>query len=160
MSKFKPSSAAEFRKHKEAKLETPEQLTLPSGLKILARRPSPTWLLLQAKVVPTSLAAKLSTGGGIVDAQDAKDFSTLFNLTIDTIMRVIVEPKISLTPGPNEIHPDDISDEDLKWLIGWSVGEKVGTAPSADDLDTFRGESSGPTPDARVSSGRMAAETL
>jgi hypothetical protein len=106
----------DFRKAAEA--TSPERVVLPkSGLAVLLRRPTTfgTWLLDQQ----------------IEELRNAEKFLELRDLMRDSVEKAFVQPKLSINPGPNEIHPSWLPQEDqdfiLRWVRGW-------IAPDGTDL--------------------------
>jgi len=51
---------------------------------------------------------------------------------------VLVEPRVSRDPGPDEIPPELLDSEDVNFIIRWAYGE-VGS-DARDDLAAFRPE--------------------
>ncbi|HWQ55686.1 MAG TPA: hypothetical protein VN442_18510 [Bryobacteraceae bacterium] len=105
------------------------ELTLPSGAKILARRPDPEKLAIWVRL-PFSLSGEVL--GGKTPEQFAQRMSAqeLFDLASslrDVLVWCCVDPRVSLDArGPGEIHPRDIPDEDLHFIFRWAMrGEEV-----------------------------------
>lgn len=136
------ATAEDFRLAAEAR--PPECVTLPSGKTVLLRRPTPIWFMLSWGRLPKGLAAHVEHGGGSTVASNVDDLSNLANYVVKLITEIFVQPRVSLTPGPDEISPDLISDEDIRFLIRWAAGEVVSTGKAAPppyaDLASFRGE--------------------
>ncbi|MDE3180388.1 MAG: hypothetical protein KGM47_12105 [Acidobacteriota bacterium] len=121
---------------------TVERVLLPKLRKpVLMRRPSPLWFIFrgqlpQALALPAAGCEEANRGG-----QTDEDVLTLTHWIFDLLREVMVQPRISLSPGPGEIPPDLIADEDLNFIIRWAVGEVVsdGSDDSATgDLTSFR----------------------
>ncbi len=93
-------------------------LTLPSGAEILARRPGPSWFAAQQRL-PVGLAAAATgvQGGDPSDEQIADMIGFLRRVMEYSVL----DPAISLTPGPDEMHPSEIPDEDSAYIIRWAM---------------------------------------
>ncbi|MGH9449822.1 MAG: hypothetical protein ACRD11_04695 [Terriglobia bacterium] len=121
-----------------------ERVVLPKLRKaVLMRRPSPLWFAFRGQL-PQSLAVTAAAPGRVQPPviQDPEGAQALTNWILDLLTEVMVEPRISLSPGPGEIPPELISDEDLTFILRWSVGEVASEGlddPSVRDLATFRG---------------------
>jgi hypothetical protein len=96
----------------------PVELVLPSGRRITARRPHPAFLGLLA----SSLNSLKSVRGedpsqGVTDEQ-ATDLAWAIG---EVVRCCFVEPRLSLDPKlPGEIHPRDISTEDVLYVARWA----------------------------------------
>lgn len=120
-----------------------ERVTLPKlGKPVLMRRPSPLWFVFRGQLPATLAMAETSTETeaqhGIHTPQEAQ---TLAGWIVDILSEVMVQPRVSLSPGPDEIPPDLLADEDLNFIIRWAVGEVVhegGNGSPARDLAPFR----------------------
>jgi hypothetical protein len=140
------ASAADFRAlASENCFGEPERVQLPKcGLAVMLRRPKAAAFALVRHGLPTAVAAALM-------GQDAetRDFADLPPdeqrekiLAISAfwhrmMTRMFVSPGLSLTPGPDEISPDWIPEEDVEFLMRWARGE---VASDGSDLVTFRGK--------------------
>jgi len=111
------------------------ELDLPSGMKILARRPAPGDMAVWGGL-PFSLAvaAAKKTDPATVSNQDVLDMIA-FNR--DLLVYCVLEPRISLSPGPEEIHPRDIPFEDWQFIVHWAM-----RVEEARNLESFRGRRS------------------
>ncbi|MGH9397166.1 MAG: hypothetical protein ACRD18_10000 [Terriglobia bacterium] len=119
-----------------------ERVTLPKLRKsVLMRRPSPLWFVFRGQLPQTlAVAAAASSVERPPAVQTAEDAQTLAHWIIDLLSEVMVQPRISLSPGPGEIPPDLIADEDLDFIIRWAVGEVASEGTdnsSVGDLATF-----------------------
>jgi hypothetical protein len=119
------ATAADFRRAAEDDaFEPPERVVLPrSGLAVILRRPKPVAFTLFAARLPSSLAARVQAGGAGADPASAEDLVALSRFWTGVFAQMFVEPKLSLVPGPHEIHPTWIPNEDANFLIRWAVGE-------------------------------------
>ncbi len=103
------------------------RVTLPvSGLPVLARRLSPLRLMIQSDRLQ---AINLETA----TAEERVEFARIY---VSTIQEILIEPRLSLTPGPNEIDPNWLPEEDAQYLFKWGVG--VIADDSSDLAPTFR----------------------
>ena len=119
------ATAADFRRAAEDDaFEPPERVVLPrSGLAVILRRPKPVAFTLFAARLPSSLAARVQAGGAGADPASVEDLVALSRFWTGVLAQMFVEPKLSLVPGPHEIHPTWIPNEDANFLIRWAVGE-------------------------------------
>src|SRR5579885_3625428 len=72
-----------------------------------------------------------------------EDFQHLARWIVELLEEIMVQPRVSLSPGPGEIPPDLIPDEDLNFMIRWAMGEVAsdgGEASAEGDLARFRGD--------------------
>jgi hypothetical protein len=119
-----------------------ERVTLPSlGKAGLMRRPSPLWFIFHGSL-PATLAARATGVDGEGSVQTADDIQAVARWVTDLLGEVLVQPRVSLAPGPGQISPDWIADEDLNFIIRWALGE---VALDGSDLASFRGK-----PESRV----------
>lgn len=118
-------------KSRAATVASAVELLLPSGMVIKARRPGPGMLASWGHV-PGRLAALVAGGGaGSEESRaDAVEFAVFFR---EALAYCVVEPEISLTPGPGQIHPRRIADADLHYIIAWAI-----RGPEAISLESFR----------------------
>lgn len=123
-----------------------ERVVLPKlGKTVLMRRPSPLWFIFRGQL-PQSLAAAAlgaqSPEGGAA-LKSADDLQKLAGWVTELLSEVMLQPRVSLSPGPGEIPPDLIADEDLNFIIRWAMGEVTSEGrddSSVGDLARFRGE--------------------
>ena len=120
------ATAADFRRAAEDTAFQPaERVVLPkSGLAVILRRPKPVAFTLFAARLPTSLAARVQAGAA--GPASVEDLVTLSRFWTGVFEQMFVQPKLSLMPGPHEIHPTWIPNEDANFLIRWAVGEVTG----------------------------------
>ncbi len=122
------------------------ELELPSGMKILARRPDPLQLAAWGRL-PMNLAAAAASGEGAAKVTN-EQAAELAGFLRDLLVYCCVDPRVSLDPsGPDEIHPREIPQQDWTFVINWAL--RVGEAQK---LEPFRGE----RPDAGGDSGGEA----
>jgi hypothetical protein len=126
---------ADRRKRDWEASELGEIVALPSGLKLRIRRPNPLWYVLEGRV-PSSLAAKLG------DYQESREMTPdgmveLSNWVVRLIEHCVVEPRVKLNPGPGEIDPNWVTDQDLEFILRYTGGE---TAADGRSLGRFSGE--------------------
>lgn len=117
----------------EAARQEAVELTLPSGMVILARRPSLAEVAMWGGL-PLSLAA--AQQGKSAPELSAQEVLGVFEFARTVLLNTVIEPRISLTPsGPDEIHPREISGPDLDFVLAWAQrGEE------ARNLESFRGQ--------------------
>jgi hypothetical protein len=94
-------------------------LQLPSGARILARRPAPAMLGAWGLLLNTQdEAARMFLKGRAL--QDAET-SNFMQAARKLLVFCYAEPKISLEPGAGEIHPREIPLEDLRFILRWAL---------------------------------------
>jgi len=113
--------ASEWRRlSQEAALKEAIELQLPSGAKILARRPDPAQVAMWGRL-PLGLSAAAASGGAPQPITDEQALEVV-HLSRQMLCYCCVEPRISLDPrGDDEIHPRDIPPEDLLFLLRWAM---------------------------------------
>src|SRR5262249_23645042 len=119
------ATAADFRRAAEVRaFEPAERVVLPkSGLAVILRRPKPVAFTFFTARLPSSLAARVQAGGAGSDPASVEDLVALSRFWTGVFEQMFVQPKLSLMPGPHEIHPTWIPNEDANFLIRWAVGE-------------------------------------
>ncbi len=124
------ATSDDFKRRAEAdRRNRAERVVLPkSGLAVLLARPSTRWFLFHQRL-PMSLAAHAEVGvvhpdksGPLPSAQEARE---LAEWVVALVQKTVVEPRLSLNPGPEEISPDWLSQEDVDFIIRYAVGEVV-----------------------------------
>ncbi|HLI35047.1 MAG TPA: hypothetical protein VKW70_08375 [Terriglobia bacterium] len=123
------------------------RVVLPKlGKAVLMRRPSPLWFIFRGQL-PASLASRVAQANAGAPPNPPlkapEDFQRVARWVVELLEEIMVQPRVSLSPGPGEIPPDLISDEDLNFMIRWAMGEVAsdgGDASSAGDLARFRGD--------------------
>jgi len=111
------ASAEDFKRAAE-QMNPPERVVLPkSGLAVLLRRPT----TLAVCMMDERLAA-LEAAGQILKRRD---------LLREAVVAAVVQPKLSLQPGPGEIHPNDLPQADQTFIVRWVRGY---IAPDGTDL--------------------------
>jgi hypothetical protein len=138
------ATADDFRSAREGNSKV-ERVTLPQlGKAVLMRRPSPLWFIFRGQL-PQSLAARVSgdTGG----SRAVEDVLRLGRWVSELLIEVMVKPRVSLSPGQDELSPDLFAIEDLNFIIRWAYGE---VAADGSDLAAFRHQQSS----SAISTGR------
>jgi len=142
------ASAADFRTAAAASKSPAERVVLPKlGKAVLMRRPAPMWFIFRGRL-PQSLAIRafpqaLGPGGAGAGSDSAgasalEELALLADWIIALLEEVLVEPRVSRDPGPDEITPEMLDAEDVNFIIRWAYGE-VGSE-ARDDLAPFRPE--------------------
>lgn len=140
------ATAEDFKRAWERGSE-PVRLVLPkSGLPVLARRLSPLRVFMQS-----GRLAQLDVANGT--NEERIEFAQIM---LSTIQELLVEPKLSLTPGPREIDPNWLEQEDADFLFKWGLG--VITAEGQDLTPLFRGSGAPPEPGPHGGDVRQPAE--
>ncbi|HEV2424319.1 MAG TPA: hypothetical protein VGZ29_05775 [Terriglobia bacterium] len=122
--------------------EDPEEITLPHcGLKVILRKPRPVAFVIAGLRLPPAMSQKQSLeenqGQGRTISPEELELQIRNVRSYANLLRgVFVNPKLSLTPGPGEIHPELIPQPDQEFLLGWMSGE-VGSDHSG--LTSFQG---------------------
>lgn len=138
------STAADFRrKHEEQNAQDAESLTLPSGLTVLAHRPSPEWWIRHLGRMPQGLATRVASNPPAPVTPSSEEIIEFSQYTIAIISETVVAPKIRMHPGPHDIDPNWITDVDYQFLLAYARGE-IGAAGSS--LDRFSPGSGSPDP--------------
>jgi len=123
------------RKSRELAVEEAVDLPLPSGMTIRARRPGPAFLAAHGKL-PLSLASRVLEEEDRVrqePREQAEEVQAFALFLRDLLLFCVVEPSISLTPGPEQVHPRDIANEDVDYIVAWAMrGSEAGS------LEAFR----------------------
>lgn len=132
-------------------------LQLPSGMTIRARRPDPAQLLMWGHL-PLGLAAETSRSepgpAGTPSGTGPDTEHTLASISFarELLLWCVVTPRLSLTPGADEIHPRDIPLDDALFILRWAMRRQ-----EADALRSFRGRRPGDRPGGDGEAVRSAA---
>lgn len=128
-------NATEWKKRAaEAAEREAVDLELPSGMRILARRPGPAALATWGKL-PLGLAGAATGESGEPEISD-EEIRQGFEFLRDLLVYCCVRPRISLDPkGENEIHPRDIPGPDAEFILAWA--QRSGEVSA---LRNFRGQ--------------------
>lgn len=111
------------------------ELELPSGMKILARRPDPLQFAAWQRL-PFSLATAAAGDGASEKAPSIEDAQAMAAAMRDLLVYCCVEPRVSLDPqGDDEIHPREIPQQDWTFILSWAMRVQEARA-----LEGFRGE--------------------
>lgn len=111
-----------------ASAEEAVKLTLPSGLEIKARRPSPLQYAMWERL-PLELA-RMAGEPDAAAAMSDEDAVELARRTRELIEWCWVAPRLG-----SEIQPREIPDEDLNFVLGWAMRLR-----EVDALRSFRGQ--------------------
>jgi len=109
----------------EWKSKAAEELTLPSGMVVRARRPGPLQVA-EWRRLPMQLAA-VASGDSATAEQDLAEVAKYIR---EIVSWCCVEPRV-----PEEIKPEDIPGEDLTYIWRWALRVEEARA-----LEGFRGE--------------------
>ena len=105
------------------------ELTLPSGRKIMARRPAPSQLFSWGIAVHRLNVFGEPPGQPLTTPQ----VETLAPLVFELLSFVYVKPRLSLLPGGNdEISLADLPADDCSFMIRWALGQEA--TPNAADV--------------------------
>ncbi len=138
----KVASPADFRNRikDEDCYEAPEYVIFPKcGLEVLLRRPRPlAYTLLGAPLpgIASEDEAAPEESAPQDDAEKRAEIVQAANFAALLWQKVFVQPKLSLSPGFDAIHPDWIPKEDQEFVWRWIRGE---VNNSGDSLSTFPG---------------------
>jgi hypothetical protein len=120
-------------KARAAALAAAEELRLPSGAVILARRPDPVQLAAWGRL--PMLLANAAHGQEPAARVSTEEMAEIAGLYRDLLSYCCVEPRISTDPkGDDEIHPREIPEGDWTFIIHWAL-----RVPEARALESFRG---------------------
>jgi hypothetical protein len=97
-----------------------QELELPSGMVVRARRPGPAFFAQHARL-PLTLAAKVNDESPNAADEPAGELSNFAEFLREILVYCVVEPGISLAPGANQIHPREIPNADFEFIIGWAL---------------------------------------
>ncbi len=128
MSEHKLASAADFRNDvkEEDAFEAAREVFLPKSQKwILLRRPKPLAYVLLGAPLP-GIPEENAEGASSTEGQremSPEEAARAANWLANLWKAVFVYPKLSLRPGPEEIHPDMIPEPDQKFIWKWIRGE-------------------------------------
>jgi hypothetical protein len=85
---------------------------------IRARRPDPAQCV-QWQMLPMMLANAAQNGTAYVDEDEAK---RIMDLLRELLVWCCLEPRVSTEPkDESEIHPREIADKDLWFIVGWAL---------------------------------------
>lgn len=147
MSEHKLASAADFKNdvNEEDCYEPAREILLPKSQKwVLLRRPKPLAYTLVGAPLPgireesaESATVEVVPPGIAPPISPAEKTQQLLEISIWAValwVKVFVHPKVSLRPGPDEIHPEWIHKEDQTFIWAWIRGE---VGDSGESLGTF-----------------------
>jgi len=116
-----------------------EELTLPSGLKVVLRPPNSLEFFAQLGMLPGQLVNALRG-----EKPPERSAEEIIESVYKIICLVVVSPKFSLEPKPGEWHPRRLRNADRKAIDDWA-GKYLDLGGGGADLTTFRAGPSGPT---------------
>lgn len=118
--------------------EEPQDVKLPTlGITVRLRRPKPVYFAVVGLPLPQSIAATAS--GGLPAVKDRAELLRLADATTKLLTQAFVHPRVSLTPGEDEIDPNMLL-PDYPFLVKYLVGEVLA---GGQDLATFRDRAAG-----------------
>jgi len=120
-----PTKADDWRaRARQSAIDEAEDLALPSGITIRARRPDALQLATWGRL-PLTLASMVSKQSADADAPpEISDADALDAMAFvrDLLLTCCIDPRVSLTPeSPDEIHPRDIPQQDWVFLVAWAM---------------------------------------
>jgi hypothetical protein len=132
------ATAADWRSaSRQSRAARAEELTLPSGARILAARPEPLEWILAGRLPQRLLSAALAGSNGAVAPTagelSREDVLELARFAAQLVQASVVRPAIG--EGPNEIALDDIPIADRAFIFEWAcraLGES-GENPAKED---------------------------
>lgn len=117
------SSAEDFRRVRRE--QASEVLTLPSGLRVRAYRPSPRWWAEKGRDLPKQGAVSVMTdqpaASPVMEAWEERVKTAQFVYAL--IEEMVLSPRISLNPKDGEVSCYDVTIQDLNYLIDYGRGE-------------------------------------
>src|SRR5579864_280387 len=129
-------TASDWRdRARAAAIEEAQDLELPSGMVIQARRPDPGHLLMWQRL-PLGLSQKAFGPDGEdtrTEEEKREQGLAMIATSRDILIYCCVEPRISLNPGPDEIHPRDVPLKDALFILRWAMRRQEAGA-----LESFR----------------------
>jgi len=132
------ASAADFRQLAESSAwAKPERVVLPkSGFAVIVRRPTKFYWALRRSGWQEELREKIdSIGMGLKPEFSNNDLLELAREDQRMLSEAFVEPKLSLHPGPDDIDPNWLPEEDAQFILKYLRGQVLA---SGQDLDAFR----------------------
>jgi hypothetical protein len=137
------ATAEDFARAAEVRESKAERVVLPKLDKaVLLRRPSPVWFVFRGRL-PQSLAARVAGRGfDLVGEQTSMpELGELADWILAILRETMVDPRVSLDPGPGEIPPELLDIEDVNFILRWAYGEvRTEGEGSVTSLDGFRSE--------------------
>jgi hypothetical protein len=138
MSEHKLASAADFRNDvsEEDCYEPAREVFLPKGRKwVLLRKPLPlAYTLLGAPLPGLPVEGAEGANPEVQGRMSSEEVAQVATWLAKLWGNVFVHPKLSLTPGASEIHPDWIHADDQQFIWRWIRGE---VEDSGESLSTF-----------------------
>ncbi len=128
-------------------------LKLPTGMVIKARRPE-SMQLASWGLLPSGLASVVI--GDSSARPDAETMLAFMSGVRDLLIYCCLYPRVTLTPqSDDEIHPRQISDKDLMFLLSWAMRKD-----EAGHLESFRNQRSNDRPSDNGAEIQPAAEPV
>lgn len=132
---LKISTAEDFRNlSHQRSLQTAEKILLPSGLIVLAYRPGPEWWVRELGKLPKSIAARMRGETAPTENLSPEELVEMSRYMVRMIEEVVLQPKIRLDPGPEDVDPRLVTDADLTYILKYAGGE---IAATGQDLTAF-----------------------
>lgn len=127
-------NAKDYRKISRGIAESAaEDLTLPSGMVIRARRPAPLEIAMWGSL-PLALTAEVQQVDGEKPKPSTETILANIELSRQLLVFAFVNPRISQHPvGDDEIQPSEIPGDDAAYVIRWAMHRE-----EADGLRRFR----------------------
>ncbi len=131
----------------EQAFETPKRVVLPeSGLSVVLRRPRLIFFTMTKNHYPAEVAQKFAGSGageppGAACAPTADELKAYADWITEVLGAVFVKPKLSLTPGADEIHPNWLRPGDVQFIFQWITGGVL--SPTNIGEDRFRSADAG-----------------
>lgn len=144
------------RKAEEDAWEEPEEVTLPSGLTPILRRPRAMWFVLVFGNLPATLASRVTEKQEPSRQLEAEEIVSFARGWVRTFEGMFVEPVLRERPTEEQIGYRWIRPEDKDFLFRWAGGEIV----QHGDLDAFRDKSESPGAGSDCGTLRSPAESV
>jgi len=133
-----------------------EELELPSGVVVQARRPQLETWLLRGRIPEALSGVVLALAGGDAKRRplEAEDIAMIGAFNRVVVIATVVEPRVvEGAAGKGEISFGDIPDEDAEFILAWAR-----RAPEVASLETFRHRAGLPSGGDRGEDVRPAAK--
>lgn len=127
-----------------------EAVTLPSGLRCVLLPPTRLEFFARLGLLPSRMA-QAAAG----ETPEPLRGQALADQSYEFIAMLFVEPKFSTKPGPGEIHPRRLKEEDRKWLDDWAE-KYLSFGGLRAQLESFRTQPAGPAAGAGSGGGDVS----